>query len=183
MSCRDKKYKMGDKIVVIAPPGSGKTELCRKYPDIFTELHSEYYEFEHDKSFEEVKGFYDPWWPLNYANAIELMMDMDGMFGSTSKILFVSSHLEVAKCLSDRGIKFCFLCPIDSTVIDNCKKSKYNSWFIEYMKDNWSENKNKIINLPQCKSVLMYSCSLEDLFFYNNNDTYADIMKNFIMEE
>ncbi len=179
----DRKYNIGDRVVVIAPPGSGKSALCKKYPDIFTELQSEYYEFEANRPFDEVPGFYDPWWPANYINAIELMLETGKMFNATQKILFVSSHVEVAKYLSDRGIKFCFMCPIKETVIDNCKKANYNSWFIKYIEENWNGIKDRISNMSSCKSVLMYSCSLEDAFFHNDfNSTYHDIIKNFMGE-
>ena len=128
---RNRKYVMGDKIIVMTFPGAGKTEAVKNHPDIFTEVDaSDYYWGGLPIPPCENIGVF----PKNYVDKIEEVLE-DTII--KANIVLVCNHVEVAQELRDRGIKFCMVISNHNMAMQALKEAKYEPWLIEYYSDTY----------------------------------------------
>lgn len=174
-SYRDRKYVMGDKIIVMSFPGTGKTEAVKNYPSIFTEVDaSDYYWGGLPiPPCEDIGEF-----PKNYVDKIEEVLEDSSIKAS---IVLVCNHVEVAQELRDRKIKFCVVTSNRRVTMNGLKRAGYCNHIIEYFEDVYSDYVTTLHR--QCDgSILSTGCMDVSELFLGHRDplaTYRHIIHYF----
>ena len=170
---RNRKYTMGDKILVMSFPGTGKTEAVEKYPDIFYEVDASDYYLGGLTICKDIGEF-----PSNYVDKIEEVLEDTSI---KANIVLISNHIEVAQELSNRGIKFCVVLSGKGTTINGIKRARYCKHLVEYFEDTYDDHVNDLKHI--CTgSILGYGCKKIECLFLGNRDpsvTYRHIIYHF----
>lgn len=170
---RNRKYVMGDKILVMSFPGTGKTEAVKNHPDIFTEVDASDYCLGGLTICRDIGEF-----PSNYVDRIEEVLEDSRV---KANIVLISNHIEVAQELRDRNIKFCVVLSGKGTTINGIKNARYCKHLVEYFSDTYDDHTNALKNI--CTgSILGYGCKKIECLFLGNRDrsvTYRHIIYNF----
>ena len=170
---RNRKYAIGDKILVMSFPGSGKTEAVKNHPDIFTEVDASDYYLGGLTICKDIGEF-----PGNYVDKIEEVLEDSSI---KANIVFISNHVEVAQELRNRNIKFCVAISGKGTTINSIKKARYCRHLVEYFRDTYDDHVNDLKHI--CTgSILGYGCKKIECLFLDNRDksvTYRHIIHHF----
>jgi len=151
---RDKKnYVLGDKVVVMSFPGTGKTEAANKYPDIFVEVDASDYYWAGLPLLDDMGEF-----PKNYVDKIEEVLADSTIKAS---IVLVCNHLEVAQELRDRKIKFCVMFSTHGACIDGLKRARYCNHIIDYFRDNYAQYNSTLYEL--CNRIAIATGSTNNI--------------------
>ena len=173
---RDRKYyTMGDKIVVMSFPGTGKTEAVKNHPDIFIEVDaSDYYLGGLPVAPCMNMGKF----PSNYVDKIEEILED---YSIKASIILISNHTEVAQELHNRHIKFCMITSNRSITMEGIKNAGYCRHLVEYFDDTYDDHIHTLKTL--CTgSILGSGCKKIENVFLGNRDpsvTYRHIIHNF----
>lgn len=172
---RNRKYTIGDKIVVMSFPGTGKTEAASKYPDIFIDVSaSDYY----------LGGLPIPEYtdigefPSNYVNKIEEILEDSSIKAS---IVLISNHIEVAQELKNRNIKFCTISSTHSITMQGIMRARYCKHLVEYFSDTYNDHVHALEQLCD-GSILGSGCKKIESVFLGHRDpsvTYRHIINQF----
>ena len=168
---RHRKYTMGDKVIVMSFPGTGKTKAAKNHPDIFTEVDASDYYWGGLSLPEDMGEF-----PKNYVDKIEEVLEDSTI---KSNIVLICNHVEVAQELRDRGIRFCTVLSTYTQTIEGIKNTKsYKSWLIKYFSDIYKDLVGTLYR--QCDgSVLSTGCGNIETLFLGHTDpsvTYRHII-------
>lgn len=172
---RNRKYIMGDKILVMSFPGTGKTEAAERHPDIFYEVDaSDYY----------LGGLPIPpcidmgEFPSNYVDRIEEVLEDTTI---KANIILICNHAEVAQELHDRHIKCCMILSNRDITIEGIKSAGYCKHLVEYFDDTYADHVHALKHL--CTgSILGSGCKNIESVFLGNIDpsvTYRHIIHHF----
>ena len=170
---RNRKYTIGDKILVMSFPGTGKTEAVEKYPDIFYEVDASDYYLGGLTICKDMGEF-----PSNYVDKIEEVLEDTSIKAS---IILISNHVEVAQELHDRHIMCCMIISNRDITIEGIKRVGYCKHLIEYFNDTYDDHVHTIKHL--CTgSILGSGCKKIESVFLGNTDpsvTYRHIIHHF----
>ena len=172
-SYRDRKYTMGDKILVMSFPGTGKTEAAKRHPDIFYEIDASDYYLGDLPICRDMGEF-----PSNYVDKIEEVLEDISIKAS---IILICNHAEVAQELHDRNIKFCMILSNRSITMEGIKSAGYCKHLVEYFDDTYDDHVYALNNL--CTgSILGSGCKKIERVFLGNTDisvAYRHIIYHF----
>lgn len=168
---RNRKYAIGDKIIVMSFPGMGKTEAVKKHPDIFIEVDGSDYCWDNNPNSID--------FPKNYVDKIEEILEDDSI---KAKIILICNHAEVMRVLRNRNIKFCSIIINQPMLMISLRRAKYKPHLVEYFSDIYKD----LISLTYelCNgSILFTGCDkIETLFLGHHWDletTYKHIIYTF----
>lgn len=170
---RNRKYTMGDKILVMSFPGTGKTKAVENYPDIFYEVDASDYYIGGLTICKDMGEF-----PANYVDKIEKVLEDSSI---KANIILISNHVEVAQELYNRNIKFCMVFSNRNITIDGIKSAGYCKHLVEYFDDTYNDHVHFLKHL--CTgSILGSGCKNIESVFLGNRDpsvTYRHIINYF----
>lgn len=170
---RNRKYTMGDKILVMSFPGSGKTEAVEKHPDIFYEVDASDYYLGNLTICKDIGEF-----PSNYVDKIEEVLEDSSI---KANIILICNHAQVAQELHDRRIKFCMILSNRAITMEGIKSVGYCKHLVEYFDDTYEDHVYTLKHL--CTgSILGSGCKKIEKVFLGNTDpsiTYRHIIYHF----